>query len=190
MQQIYDAITSLQKGQVIILPTDTVYALACSSDKPEAIKKIYEIKKREANKNLQIFVSDIDMAHKYALIDARQENLITINTPGPFTFILPNKNTITTGLFSLDTIGIRFAPSKFLHDIISKLDQPIIATSCNISGEKDPTKIDEISSHILEKVDLIIDTGKTYYSHSSCVVDISDYDTKILRSGPIDFKHD
>lgn len=172
---------SLQIGQVLVLPTDTIYGLSCLATEVRSIKKIYHLKKRDAKKPVLILVSSLKMAKKYAVISRKQgeilESLWSKDTE-PTTVILKNRYKLPFEL-TRDAAGlaIRLPKSKFLIKIIERLARPMVSTSLNVSGQKNITDLNRLLDYFPKKnnrPDLIIDTGAAPGLKSSRLVDLRD----------------
>lgn len=155
----------LKLGQVGIMLSDTIYGLSCAIDNREAINKIYRIKKRNKNKSFLILVGDFKMLKKYFLYNKKQENILKEYwldiKKHPGTFILsPKKNLVEFLKIDFNQgVGVRLPKNDFLIKIIKSLNQPIISTSCNLSGQKNLNNFREIISffnNISEKPDFLI----------------------------------
>ncbi len=178
MKIIDQAVEILQKGGIIIFPTDTSYGLAADATNPQAIKKIYQIKGRDFNKPISVIVSDIKMAKKYAMITPLVQKLFQAFLPGPLTLVLPS-------------IGIRVPNLKLCLRLAKKLGKPYTATSANLSGQPDCYSVDQIKKQLGNKIkliDLIIDAGTLPKIPPSTVLDLTKSPPKILREGPISQK--
>ena len=143
-ESIDKAIESILNGEIIIYPTDTLYGFGVDATDKEAIKKLNILKKR--NQAYSIIVSSIDMLKTYCDFNLQLSNFIDKILPGPFTLILNKKNNILPNLLTnnLETIGIRIPDSKFIVDIINKINRPIVTTSVNIHHQKALNSISEI----------------------------------------------
>lgn len=175
----------LQQGSIIVLPTDTVYGLCCSLNNKKTIKKIMEIKKRSKEKPFACLVSSLNMAKKYAIFNRKACLIAKKYWPGALTLVLRKRqkkfNSIKT------KIGLRVPNHKLVRKIIKKLKVPIIATSVNLSGEKEMYEAKKILNYFKNKKlqpDLIIDAGILKNKPSS-VIDVSGKEIKILRQGNI-----
>jgi len=177
----------LNKGGVIIYPTDTVYSIGCSLHKKRAIEKLAQLKGIKLKKaNFSVICSDLSHLAEYTKpIDRASYKLLNRNLPGPFTFILKASNQIPK-LFDTNkkTIGIRIPDNNIVKAIIEKLGHPLVTTSIHDEDEiieytTDPTLIEEKWEHL---VDGIVDGG---YGNNiaSTVVDLSDGDVEIIRQG-------
>jgi L-threonylcarbamoyladenylate synthase len=139
------AVELIKNGQIIILPTDTLYGFSFDARNSITIEKFNKLKKR--NNPLSIIVNSFDMAVEYAEID--NENIFKRLLPGPFTLLYKKKsNTNLSKLVTLnsDLIGIRIPKYDFLLNIVNKLNYPITTTSVNIHGEKALKKISDIKN--------------------------------------------
>ena len=177
----------LEKGGVVVYPTDTLYGLGANALDEDAVLKVYKIKKRDKNKPLPIIAKDIKMVRRIACVDSKVEKILNKIWPGPITIVLRKKDIlpyILTG--NGETIAIRIPDNEFISALTNKIDFPIVATSANISGEKnllDPDKIiSEFKSSKL-KPDLFIDAEEVKNSKPSTIVDLTTGIPKILRVG-------
>jgi tRNA threonylcarbamoyl adenosine modification protein (Sua5/YciO/YrdC/YwlC family) len=177
----------LNKGGVIIYPTDSVYSLGCSLHKKRAIEKLAQLKGIKLKKaNFSIICSDLSHLAEYTKpIDRSAYKLLNKNLPGPFTFILKASSQIPK-LFDTNrkSIGIRIPDNNIVKAIIEALGHPLVTTSIHDEDEiveytTDPSLIEEKWERL---VDGIIDGG---YGNNiaSTVVDLSDDDVEIVRQG-------
>ena len=162
MSAVNDAVAVLKKGGIILYPTDTVWGLGCDATNPDAVAKIYEIKKRSDSKSLVLLASDLDMICRYVReIPEMAVQLIEVNDR-PMTIIYPDAQTGQYGLAENTvaedgTVGIRIPMMDFCREMCAKLGRPIVSTSANISGEPTPKNFAEISQVIKDSVDHIVD---------------------------------
>ncbi|MBU5688731.1 MAG: threonylcarbamoyl-AMP synthase [Candidatus Aenigmarchaeota archaeon] len=183
------AIRTLRSGGVIIYPTETVYGLGADATNHSAINKIFEIKRRDKFKPLLIAFSSIEMAKKYVWWNKYADILAKKYLPGPLSLVLSIKDdSIDENVYQGGIkVGIRIPKNDFALKLISNFNKPITSTSANISGEKPPVKIDDISDEIKNKVDLIIDKGECEVKMPSTIVDVSSYPPRLIREGVIKF---
>ncbi len=182
------AINIIKKGGVVVCPTDTVYGLIADAKNKNAVKKIFNIKKRPLKKPLPVFVRDLKMARSLADINKTQEKILKKVWPGKVTAVLKAKSTnLPIGILSKDKkIGLRVPDFKFLNLLLEKLNYPLAQTSANISKKKASTKIREIVKQFKKQKyqpDLILDAENLKPSLSSTVIDLTNF--KILRKGQI-----
>jgi L-threonylcarbamoyladenylate synthase len=167
----------IKSGGVVVVPTDTVYGLVCDATDETAIRKTFEIKKRDLNKPIGIFVGDISMAKDYATIRKDQEGLLESAN----TFVLPLLKQLP---FQKEAIGIRIPNSQLVMALVDELGFPLVQTSANLSGEplgNDIKKIIETFSKETIKPDLILDGGELESHKPSKVIDASGNVPRILR---------
>jgi len=155
----------LKLGQVGVILSDTIYGLSCSINNREAINKIYRIKRRNKNKSFLILISDFKILKRYFLYNEKQESILKKYwldiKKHPGTFILAPKKSLTK-LLDINFnkgVGVRLPKNDFLIKIIKSLNQPIISTSCNLSGQKNLNNYREIISffnNVSDKPDFLI----------------------------------
>ncbi|WNW02311.1 L-threonylcarbamoyladenylate synthase [Tenacibaculum sp. HL-MS23] len=167
-------INTLKQGKTILYPTDTVWGLGCDATNEEAVKKIYQLKKREESKSLIILVDSIEMLRKY--LDEIPEKAIEVlnSLEKPTTIIYKNpKNLAKNTIASDNTIAIRIPQDGFCLELIKEFGKPIVSTSANISGEPTPKSFSEISKAILQSVDYVVDLhGDKITEKSSTILKI------------------
>ena len=171
-------------GKIIICGTDTLYGLCANALDENAVKKVYELKKRDPNKPISIFLKDKEDIEKYAYTNDISKKIIDKFLPGALTIILKKKD-IIPDIVSKDYIGIRIPDSKIIRELSII---PLTATSANLSGEEPPTSADEINEELKEKVHLIIDTGVCKYKTPSTIIKIVNDNIELIREGAIPFK--
>ncbi len=184
---ISEAVKYLKEGKVIIYPTDTIYGLGCDALNENAVKKIFEIKKRKVGKPLSVIVKDISKIKEAAFIDKEKEKIAANIFPGPYTLVFPRpRNIPKTVTGGKNSIGIRVPDNKICQEIAKLFPNPIVTTSVNLSGEEalsDPFKIVDYFKDKGIVPDLILDCGKIKDAQSSIVIDLTRKSPQILRSG-------
>jgi L-threonylcarbamoyladenylate synthase len=176
----------LNLGGVCVLPTDTSYGICARADNPEAVKKIFKIKKREREKSLSVFVGGFEMINKIADVDFNQAQLLKKYLPGSFTFILPKKESVLVDISHNNKIGIRFININLFQRLFEQIDFPITATSANISQEDpiyDPDKILKTFQSQELRPDIFLDCGILEQAKPSTIVDLTFKKPKIIRQG-------
>jgi len=178
-------VKSIKQGEVMVCPTDTVYGLIADATNGKAVKKLLKIKKRNTQKPIPIFVKDIKIAKKFALINKNQEKFLKKVWPGKVTVVLKRKGKLPRILFrNKKTIGLRIPDYKIINQLLLIINRPLTGTSANISGQPPSTKIKEVISQFKNQKfqpDLIIDAGNLPKSKPSIVLDLTTSPTKILR---------
>lgn len=176
------AIEALNKGKIIIYPTDTVYGIGANIFDVEAVRNVYSVKKRSFDKPLSVCVSNIDEISKIAHINEDIERNLVKIFPGPFTVILKKKEVVPSIVTSnSDKIGIRIPDNKICMELSSKF--PITTTSANISGKNVQESVDGVLSQLNADIDIVLDAGICKHGINSTVVDMTCSPPKILRKG-------
>jgi len=170
------AAKAVREGRILVCPTDTVYGLICDAGNREALKRLFEVKSRDKNKPVPLFVKDMKMAKKIARIDKEQELFLKKVWPGKLTAVLKSKKG--------GTVGLRIPDYKFINQLLLETGRPLTGTSANISGIPGSTKIKEVVSQFQgrkNQPDLIINAGNLKKSQTSTVVDLTVLPPKIIR---------
>lgn len=184
-EDINHALKILRSGGVILYPTDTVWGLGCDATNADAVKKVYEIKKRADNKSLIVLVNSVAMLSRYVSNPPDVALQLTEITDKPLTIVYDRGRGLAEGVASSDgSVGVRICNDPFCDELISAFRKPIISTSANISGEKSPAFFDEISREIHDTVDYVCLYRQNDRSgaEASSVIKVSDNGViKILR---------
>ena len=201
-EQIQKALEVLRDGGVILYPTDTVWGIGCDATDPDAVAKVYAIKKREDSKSLVLLASDMDMICRYVRqVPEMAVQLVEVNDR-PMTIIYPGAvcgqkpsesgavvraghhvlayNTVASD----GSVGIRIPMMDFCRQLTARLGRPIVSTSANLSGCPTPKSFSEISDEIKSAVDLIVDPvlEKDATGHTSSIIKVGlDYSIEIIR---------
>ena len=156
-EEIRKTLGILKNGGVILYRTDTIWGLGCDATNPEAVKRIYDIKKRADNKSMLVLLDDAGKIASYADVPDIALDLIEV-ADKPTTIIYPGAKRLAPNLIAEDgTIGIRITREEFTRSLIFRYNKPIVSTSANISGEPSPHFFGEISEEIKNAVDYIVD---------------------------------
>lgn len=184
---IDQVVKELRKGELIIFPTDTVYAIGCDLYNKKALEKLAQFKDVKLNKaNFSIICSDMsDLSDYVRHIDRPTFKLLNRNTPGPFTFILDATTEVSRVFGSAKKeIGIRIPDSKILQEVVKSLGNPIAVTSLHHEDEIQEYFIDPYV--IYERHDrdasTIIDGGYGKLE-ASTVVNLTKGEPEIIRQG-------
>ena len=201
-EDIQKALEVLRSGGIILYPTDTVWGIGCDATDPEAVAKIYALKRREDSKSLVLLASDMDMICRYVKeVPEMAVQLVEVNDK-PMTIIYPDavagpgaaadgtlpkadRHCLAFNTVAEDgTVGIRIPMMDFCQQLVSRFGRPIVSTSANISGEATPKKYAEISQEIKNAVDHIVEPALERGStgHSSSIIKVGlDYSIEIIR---------
>lgn len=155
--EIKKAVEVMRKGGVILYPTDTVWGIGCDATNEEAVKRVYEIKKRDDSKALICLVDSENRLNKYVRQVADVTwNLIELATK-PLTVIFDGARGLAPNLLAEDgSVGIRVTREEFSKELCFRFQKPIVSTSANISGEPTARTFDEISDEIKNAVDYVV----------------------------------
>lgn len=184
---IDEAVRTLQAGEIIIYPTDTLYALGCDATNRRAIERLCRLKKLNPDKNtLSIVCNDLSCASEYARIDNKAFRIMKQYLPGPFTFILPASSKLPKEFKDRNTVGVRIPDSAVARALSEALGNPLLTSSVNAPDPDDessvavPALLKEYYSH---DVALLIDAGEGG-TIPSTVVDLTDSSNpEVVRSG-------
>ena len=186
--KLHDVAKSLVEGNLAIFPTDTVYGIGCDALNVNALKKLYEVKKRNYNKPINILISDINMIYKFTKnINNIHKKLIENFWPGCLTIIFDKSELVPDLLTSnLDTIGLRMPGNKVCLDLINSFGSAIATSSANISEEYPSISItDNLINTFNKQVSFIINGGPTKLCVPSTIVKVENNEIIILRKGSI-----
>ena len=156
-EEIKKAVDILRNGGVILYPTDTVWGLGCDATNENAVKRIFEIKKREDAKAMLVLVDNSAKIQSYVNeVPEIAWDLIEM-TEKPLTIIYPDAKNLANNLIAEDkSIGIRVTSEIFSKGLCSMFRKPIVSTSANISGETAPSNFSQITEEIKSAVDYIV----------------------------------
>lgn len=189
--RIEDALTPalalLREGEVVALPTETVYGLAGDATLGQGVARIFEAKGRPRFNPLIAHVSDMAMAERIGAFDPLSLRLAEAFWPGPLTIVVPLRDgagihpLVTAGL---DTIALRM-PRGFATGVIAALGHPIAAPSANSSGRITGTTAEAVARDLGAKIPLVVDGGPTPVGVESTIVKVEDGRVRLLRPGGV-----
>lgn len=182
------AVGLLQRGEVVALPTETVYGLAADALNVDAVLKIFEAKERPRFDPLIVHLPDESwLEHLVGNHDDRFVHaLVDRFWPGPLTLVLPRKavvpDIVTAGL---ETVAVRISAHPVFREVIDQLGKPLAAPSANRFGRISPTLAEHVRTELDGRIPLIIDGGATAHGLESTIVAPRNGVLEILRTGPI-----
>lgn len=182
-RQLDEIVASLRGGEVVIIPTDTLYGIACDALNPKAVDKICRIKNLRPDKApLSVICSGIAMASEYARIDDSVYRLIRDNTPGPFTFILRALSGLPKAFKNRKEVGVRIPDNATARMIAERLGNPLMTTSIEYEDEDHAREPEFIAETYDGDVSLIVedDEGRT---EPSTIIHCLGEDYEIIRQG-------
>lgn len=178
-------VACLKKGQIVMLPTDTIYGLSCRADNAHAVSKVFAIKRRDSNKPLLVLVSSLSMAKKYCQINSRQQEALKQiwSKVRPTSILLRHRQLLPVNLTAgSEYLAVRLPKSIFLRKMIRAIGVPLVSTSANISGENIIDAADAINTFKSgPKPDIVVYGGKNSIRASKLIsLDVKGQ-IKILR---------
>lgn len=155
---IVKALEVLKNGGIILYPTDTIWGIGCDASNAEAVKKIYELKKRDDSKSMLLLVdSSAKINHLVKDVPEIAYDLIDLSDK-PLTIIFDGAKNVAPNLIAEDgSIGIRVTTEEFTHKLLQRFKKAIVSTSANISGKASPNNFKEISQEIIDGVDYVVE---------------------------------
>lgn len=157
-QDIKKALDVLRAGGVILYPTDTIWGLGCDAENEEAVKRIYDIKKRADSKSMLALIDSPLRLEMYVTEVPEIAWDLIEETDKPLTIIYPDSKNFAKNLVAEDgSMGIRMVKEQFCNQLISRFQKPIVSTSANVSGKQSPAKFVDISQEIIDAVDYVVE---------------------------------
>ena len=177
----------LRAGEVVALPTETVYGLAANALDAKAVARIYEIKGRPAHNPIIVHVASREMAQRCVTQWPRAADRLALAFwPGPLTIVLPRSadipEIVTAGG---GTVGVRWPSHPFIQAVIRECGFPLAAPSANLSNRVSPTNAEHVAKYLGDKIPLIVDGGQSQVGIESTVVDVTTEPLRVLRPGMI-----
>lgn len=156
-QDLNNALDALRRGGVILYPTDTIWGLGCDASNPEAVERIFRIKRRRDGKSMLSLVGSLAQLERtvYPIPEVAYELLEA--AVDPITVIYDSPHGLAPQLLAEDgSAGVRVTDERFSRELCRRLRRPLVSTSANISGEPAPATFDRISDEIKEAVDYVV----------------------------------
>jgi L-threonylcarbamoyladenylate synthase len=178
----------IRAGQVVAVPTETVYGLAADAADGAAVARIYAAKGRPAFNPLILHVLDMEQAQAIACFDTCAEELVAGYWPGPLTLVLPLRDgapVASLATAGLPTVAIRAPAHPVMRALIEAAASPVAAPSANASGRISPTRAAHVLRSLGGRIPLILDGGATAHGLESTIVAVREGRVDLLRPGPI-----
>lgn len=184
-EDLKSCIEVLKRGGLILYPTDTVWGIGCDATNADAVKKIYELKRREDNKAMLVLLDNVNNLDRYVRdVPEIAYDLLEVAV-NPITVIYDNGYNLAPNLLGENkSVGIRVSQEAFTQTLCKRFRRPIVSTSANISGEPSATTFKEISEEIKNGVDYIVkyrQSDNSKHKPSSIIKLGSDGTIQILR---------
>lgn len=175
----------LSEGELIAIPTDTVYGLAANVWDGAAVAKLYRIKERSELKSVPVLLSGVEaIANVAQPISARVAALAASFWPGPLTIVIERRSELPREVSADETVGVRVPDHTFARALLHAAG-PLAVSSANYSGRPSARTANEVLEELGDKLALIIDGGRTAGGAPSTVLDCSGDAPELLRPGPI-----
>jgi L-threonylcarbamoyladenylate synthase len=186
-QECAKAIKLLRDGEVVALPTETVYGLAADALNPNAVAKIFEAKERPRFDPLIVHLPNLEFLEEIAIVESQLAGeLMEKFWPGPLTIIFPKReivpDIVTAGL---ETVAVRMSAHPVFSEVVSVLNRPLAAPSANRFGRISPTTAQHAFDELTGRIPLIVNGGATEHGIESTIVRVTNGGIEILRQGPI-----
>ena len=183
-QEIQNAYEVIQKGGIILYPTDTVWGIGCDATNPEAVAKIYKLKQRAETQSMIVLMNGEKMMYNvFAKIPEVAWEILD-HSERPTTLILDQPKNVAKNIIAEDnTLGIRLVKEPFCFKLMERMKRPLVSTSANISGEPTPMNFKEISPEIIKGVDYVVNLhhDKVCKKPSAIIKLTLDSQVKVIR---------
>ena len=184
------AVELLRNGEIVALPTETVYGLAANALDPIAVAKIFEAKERPRFDPLIVHLPERDWLEKIVDLGREDRQLILKLAdrfwPGPLTIVLPRREIVPEIVIAgLDTVAVRISAHPIFAEIVCQFGKPLAAPSANRFGRVSPTTAQHVFDELNGRIPLIVDAGATTHGIESTIVAVRDGKIEILRRGPV-----
>lgn len=180
----------IKRGGSVAFPTETVYGLGANALDKKAVRKIFRVKGRPLDNPVIVHIAEVKDLSKLAKNIPKEAKILARKFwPGPLTLVLFKKKIVPKEVTAgTNTVAIRMPKNKIALELIKTTNVPIAAPSANLAGRPSPTTAKHVFDDLGEKIDLILDGGKTKIGVESTVVDLTSKPPQILRPGGIHFE--
>lgn len=177
----------MKQGAVVAYPTETFYGLGVDVLSPAAIKKLFEVKRRDWSNPVAVIVSDLSMLEKIVEeVPEQGRALMKIFWPGPLTILFKTNHAISKDLTTnTGKIGIRISSHPIAQALCEALGAPLTTTSANLSGLPPSSCVRHLKNYFADRLDIIIDGGELDPSRGSTVVDVTEDKVVLIREGVV-----
>jgi L-threonylcarbamoyladenylate synthase len=183
------AVRLLNRGEVVVCPTDTGYAFSANALDTRAITRVFHLKGRSYSNPIHVAVGSIAEVEKYAHMNEAARYLAVHYLPGALTLVLKRKELIPSMLVAgLDTVGIRIPDNRVILRLLEMTGHPLTTTSANISGRPGTYSIEEVVTQLGESlgdVAMILDQGPLKMRELSTIIDLAASPPQLIRQGRI-----
>lgn len=187
-ETIREAATLIATGELVAIPTETVYGLAADACNAKAVARIYAAKGRPDFNPLIVHVPSLPVAETLGLFGAAEYALAEYFWPGPLTMVVdksPDCPVASIATAGLDTIALRVPAHRAMQALLKQAGRPLAAPSANASGKVSPTRAEHVKASLEGRVALVVDDGPCAAGVESTIVRVKDGAVEVLRHGPI-----
>lgn len=185
-RHIAEAVDALRRGEIVVYPTDTIYAFGCDALNNRAIERLCRIKGMNPDKNLlSIVCSDLSQVAEYARVDNRAFRLLKEYLPGPFTFVLPAATTLPKVFKGRKSVGIRIPDNNIALALARELGHPVMTSSVPLEDEYEILDGEAVGLRYQSNPDisLVLDGGECGFTPSTVVDCIDSTAPEVIREG-------
>jgi L-threonylcarbamoyladenylate synthase len=184
---IEEAATWIRNGGIVAVPTDTLYGLAADPFRADAIARVFAVKGRPVERALPLIAADAAQIEEHlGPLSSMGARLAARFWPGPLTIVVVAPAALARDVSgSTGTVGVRVPADRVVRAIAAACCRPITATSANIGGEPATSDPEEVERALGDRIDLLIDTGRTRGGAPSTIVDITGPEPRLFRAGAI-----
>jgi L-threonylcarbamoyladenylate synthase len=185
-KDIERAVVVLRNGGIVAYPTDTLYGLAVDPRLADAVRRLFAVKGREHGHAVPLIAADVRQAEDAAVFDDCARRVAAMFWPGPLSLVLPARETICTDIAASDgSVAVRVAAHPIAHALAAGLGFCITATSANLTGRAPTSSPAVVSAALGDRVDFVLDGGKSPGGPPSTIVDLRGPQPLLVRHGAI-----
>ncbi len=183
---IQAAAAAVECGELIILPTDTVYGVGTNAFDERSIRRLFTSKQRDRDRGIPVLIADTADLGKIATdIPLLAEKLIALFWPGPLTLVLPKRQGLPPSLSLTDSVAVRMPDHKLCREVIRAAGGVLAATSANLSGRAPAVHVSAALYDLAGSVRIAVNDGPSGGQMASTVVDVTGESPRVLRPGPL-----
>ncbi len=185
LRALAPAIDALRRGEAIVYPTDTLYALGADPREARAVAAVFRAKGRAAERALPLIAGSVEQARSVGEFDATARQLAARFWPGPLTLIVKQRDTLAAGVGEHGTVAVRVPDHPIARALALLFGFAIVSTSANRSGTPAFATALEAAAALEDDVSIIIDAGATAGGAPSTIVDVSVGPPRLIRAGAV-----
>jgi L-threonylcarbamoyladenylate synthase len=177
----------IRAGGVAAIPTDTLYGLAASALSGAAVARVFDVKGRAADRALPLVAGDLAQVRRYfGALPPIGAQLAARFWPGPLTLLLPAPDGLPQDVTGgRETVGVRVPAHAVTTALCLACDVPLTATSANLTGEPPTDDADSVARTLGDRIDVLVDAGRTPGGAASTIVDVAGPEPRLVRAGAI-----